>query len=351
MGLSLVESLALAQEPAVNGLKGEYFNGPNFEQKAFTRTDPQVAFDWNWRMPAPGVQREYFSVRWTGKLYAPTSGKYRFSATVDDGVRVWVGGKKVIDEWRKQDDSQFIGEIVLKAGHRYDLKVEYYNDWKGSIIYLYWKPPVDSRIAATTMDEMIPSHYLDPPSSRPLTVKSTRSVTRAKPASKALPKPAMVVASKPQSKEVLQPLQTKNIAAAARATPQLAAIAPSPKLTEKLINIVAGEAVVLRNVFFEQSEYKLLPESYDELNKLVRTLQAQPFLQIVISGHTDNVGDARLNQALSENRAKVVTSYLVHHGIGENRLEAKGYGGSQPLTSNATEGDRARNRRVEIKAK
>ncbi|MFD2571061.1 OmpA family protein [Spirosoma soli] len=349
-GLSLIESLALAQQPALNGLKGEYFNGPNFEQKAFTRTDPQVAFDWNWRTPAPGVQREYFSVRWTGKLYAPTSGKYRFSATVDDGVRVWVGGKKVIDEWRKQDDSQFVGEILLQAKKFYDLKIEYYNDWKGSVIYVFWETPEDRKNNKLSFydagpTKTIPTKYLFNASTHSSLVR-TNSAT---PVVKSTPKPPVVVATKPRPKSATQPVPTKRVAI--EPAPQLAMATPTLKPTEKIIELVAGEPVVLNNVFFAQSEYTLLPESYEELNRLVKTLQAQSSLRIVVAGHTDNVGDARLNQALSENRAKVVMSYLIRHGIAEDRLEAKGYGGSQPLTGNTTEGDRSKNRRVEIKAK
>ena len=114
---------------------------------------------------------------------------------------------------------------------------------------------------------------------------------------------------------------------------------------------MAGEAVVLRNVFFEQSDYRLLPASYAELDKLVRTMQQQPTLRIEIAGHTDNQGDPRLNLALSENRAKVVANYLIRHGIAEDRLDSKGYGGTRPLTDNVGEGSRAQNRRVEFVVK
>ncbi|GAB3542415.1 OmpA family protein [Spirosoma fluminis] len=340
IGLSLLASLALAQQPVATGLKGEYFNGPNFNRKAFTRIDPQVAFDWNWQLPAPGVQREYFSVRWTGTLYAPVSGKYQFSATVDDGVRVWVNGKKVIDEWRKQDDSQFVGEIVLKAKQYYDLKVEYYNDWKGSIIYLFWKTPIPERYSASRFPEMIPAHYLSPRNARP--AKATAIAT------KRVDKPAMRLANKSRPGVDAQPVNTRRIVTDVTPAAQFAVATPAPRLPESFVNLAAGETVVLRNVFFEQSAYTLLPESYAELDKLVKALLAQPSQRILIAGHTDNVGDARLNQALSENRAKVVVSYLTRHGVPEGRLEARGYGGSRPLTSNATEGDRAKNRRVEI---
>jgi outer membrane protein OmpA-like peptidoglycan-associated protein len=110
----------------------------------------------------------------------------------------------------------------------------------------------------------------------------------------------------------------------------------------------AGKPVVLDHVLFEQSKYVLLPESYAELDKLVNTLKKYPAMRILVAGHTENVGDPRLNQALSEHRARVVANYLSRGGIAESRIETRGYGGTHPVAGNATEADRARNRRVEF---
>lgn len=344
LSLWLIGGSVLAQQAGpANGLKGDYFNGPNFEQKAFTRTDPQIAFDWNGRMPAPGVQREYFSVRWTGKLYAPTSGNYQFSATADDGVRVWVGGRNVIDEWRKQDDSQFVGEVTLKAGQSYDLKVEYYNDWKGSIIYLFWKPPTDSRFAATTMYQIIPAHYLTSSPIRPANV----SLTVAKPSAKPVLQSVAPVATKPPDRVASQPvLARRRPVVVSRPSSQLEAAAPKP--AGNFTQLTVGQTLLLRNVFFGQSEYRLLSASYAELDELTRALEVNPGFRVEVAGHTDNVGDPRLNLALSENRAKVVAHYLTRHGIAGTRIETNGYGGTHPVADNATEEGRAKNRRVEI---
>ena len=342
------------------GLKGEYFNGPNFEQKVMTRTDAQINFDWNWESPGPAVQREYFSVRWTGKLYAPTSGKYRFSATVDDGVRVWVNGRKVIDEWRKQDDSQFVAEITLNGHQLYDLKVEYYNDWKGSVISVYWELPEDRALFSFTSKphQFIPAKYLFSKPERLLPVVAGRTpvpalvtpaATRSAPATlqpatlkaalspvKRRTEPSVAIAGKPAQKPVsistADPLKTV-----------------TPLLADKPFgNLNPGTAIVLRHVVFAQSEYALLPESEAELDKLVRTMQANPTLRIEIGGHTDNIGDKRLNQVLSEYRAKVVAGYLIRHGISDTRITATGYGGTRPIANNDSESQRAKNRRVEF---
>jgi len=67
-----------------------------------------------------------------------------------------------------------------------------------------------------------------------------------------------------------------------------------------------------------------------------------------IGGHTDSVGSAKLNQSLSESRAKAVLDYLVSKGIAADRLSSKGYGEDTPIASNKTRSGRAKNRRVEI---
>ncbi|MBO0930114.1 OmpA family protein [Fibrella aquatilis] len=113
-------------------------------------------------------------------------------------------------------------------------------------------------------------------------------------------------------------------------------------------NLKEGQAIQLDKVFFDQSSYHLRTESYDQLDKLLRTLQTAPTLKIEIAGHTDNVGDRRLNQLLSEQRAKVITSYLITRGIPEARLRHNGYGSSRPAAPNDVEENKRKNRRVEF---
>ena len=109
-----------------------------------------------------------------------------------------------------------------------------------------------------------------------------------------------------------------------------------------------GQAVTLDKVYFDQSSYRMRPESIDQLDKLVRTLLLDPALRIEIGGHTDNTGDRRLNQYLSENRAKVIANYLSYKGIAERRLVPVGYGGIRPAAPNDSEENKRRNRRVEF---
>lgn len=340
--LGLLSGQAMAQ----SGMKGEYYNGTNFEEKVVTRIDPVLNFNWFQRSPAPGVRQSYFSIRWTGKLLAPASGKYEFSAQVDDGIRVWVGNRKIIDGWDLNDNASFKGSVILEAGKYYELRVDYFNAMLEGTINLLWKVPDESKFLIGNSFKPIDGQYL------------FQNITKAKPVA-VKPKtdlpPVKVVAQVPKPTQPRKPTQ-ENKAVAVTPTPKPAPITV-PVLQEKqpennIFNqLEVGKALILKNVFFEQSKYTLLPQSYPELDKLVRTMQQIPTLQIEISGHTDNVGDPRLNVSLSEFRARVVMNYLTRHGIAENRIETKGYGGTRPLAGNATESEREQNRRVEFVVK
>ena len=105
----------------------------------------------------------------------------------------------------------------------------------------------------------------------------------------------------------------------------------------------------LKNIFFETAKYDLKPESKVELNKLVSFLNLNKSLRIELSGHTDNVGDKKMNQTLSQNRANSVYGYLILNGIDSKRLTYKGYGDTKPKVKNDSDENRAMNRRTEFK--
>jgi len=113
--------------------------------------------------------------------------------------------------------------------------------------------------------------------------------------------------------------------------------------------IEIGDAIVLKNVFFDTDMFNLKDESLAELNKLVDFLNKNKSIIIEISGHTDNQGKSDHNKTLSENRAKSVYDYLISHKISENRLSYKGYGDTRPKITNDNDAGRAINRRTEIK--
>jgi outer membrane protein OmpA-like peptidoglycan-associated protein len=109
-----------------------------------------------------------------------------------------------------------------------------------------------------------------------------------------------------------------------------------------------GTTIVLNNIFFDTGQSTLRPESYAELGVLYKLLVDNASLKIEISGHTDNVGSAALNQRLSEDRARAVVNFLVDRGIDRDRLTYKGYGFTRPIASNETAEGRQQNRRTEF---
>lgn len=99
---------------------------------------------------------------------------------------------------------------------------------------------------------------------------------------------------------------------------------------------------------FETGKSNIKPESQKIIDQVAGMLSQNPEMKISIEGHTDNVGTAAANQALSENRAKAVVEALVAKGIDKNRLSAKGWGQGKPIADNKTDDGKALNRRVEI---
>ncbi|MCB2408229.1 RICIN domain-containing protein [Hymenobacter lucidus] len=115
-----------------------------------------------------------------------------------------------------------------------------------------------------------------------------------------------------------------------------------------LVPAAVGAKLELPTLIFAQGKFTLLPGSYAELNRLARTLTDNPTVAIRLEGHTDNQGNADLNQKLSEDRVREVRRYLVTRGIAEARITTIGFGGSKPRASNDKEETRKLNRRVEF---
>jgi beta-glucosidase len=125
------------------GLKAEYFANKTLAgAPAVTRVDREVSFDWGMMSPAPGIPADDFSARWTGKLVPTITGKYRFGAIVDDGVRVYLDGKLIVEDWTDHAPATVTGEVMLEAGKSYDIKMEYYESKIGAVARLAWQPPV-----------------------------------------------------------------------------------------------------------------------------------------------------------------------------------------------------------------
>jgi outer membrane protein OmpA-like peptidoglycan-associated protein len=126
-----------------------------------------------------------------------------------------------------------------------------------------------------------------------------------------------------------------------------------------LKKIEVGEAIVLRNIFFDYNKSTLRPASTAELERLTKLMTDNPTLRIEISGHTDSQGNNEYNKNLSQSRAKAVVDYLINKGIPASRMESAGYGEEKLIISDAelmkmktkTEKEEAhqQNRRTEFK--
>jgi outer membrane protein OmpA-like peptidoglycan-associated protein len=112
--------------------------------------------------------------------------------------------------------------------------------------------------------------------------------------------------------------------------------------------IKAGGKVIMNNILFDFNESTLVESSKKELDKLANILTESPELNIIISGHTDSIGNADYNQILSMKRAISVSENLNAKGIEKERMRCKGFGSSAPLLPNNSEENRAKNRRIEI---
>lgn len=109
--------------------------------------------------------------------------------------------------------------------------------------------------------------------------------------------------------------------------------------------------IAAKNIFFAPGSSKLLPKSFKSLNDVAKLMADDKSLMLDIDGHTDNTGKADMNQTLSEKRAAAVKTYLTGKGVEASRMTAEGHGQNEPVADNKTAAGKAKNRRVEMKAR
>jgi outer membrane protein OmpA-like peptidoglycan-associated protein len=117
---------------------------------------------------------------------------------------------------------------------------------------------------------------------------------------------------------------------------------------DTVIAFVKGKSIVLRGINFEFNKATLMKDSEVILFRAHRALMANPDIHIVITGHTDNIGNKESNQTLSLERAQTVRNWLVERGVTSSRLRTVGRGQNEPVATNETEDGRAQNRRMEF---
>ncbi len=144
-----------AADSREQGLKGEYFRGRNFAgAPVLRRIDPRVAFRWDRGAPtddlvargelaqANALHGDDYSVRWTGQLLPPTTGRYELNVGANDGARLYLDGKLVIDGWAQNERLQSKSAAVdLEAGKAYALTLEFFEDIRDAEVRLSWRRP------------------------------------------------------------------------------------------------------------------------------------------------------------------------------------------------------------------
>jgi len=141
-GLAPIPASVLTPPPGHTGqgLLGEYFVGKERAgTPALVRVDPTVDFHWELAAPAPGLPEDGFSVRWTGKLIPPKSGLYALGLLSDDGSRLYLDGKLVVDDWGDHPPTLKTAQMELVGGKAYDLRLEYFEGIVGASVELLWQ--------------------------------------------------------------------------------------------------------------------------------------------------------------------------------------------------------------------
>jgi alpha-D-xyloside xylohydrolase len=144
------------------GVTVEYFEGRNFEKFVSTTVDPKVDYTWPGAPlaePPAGLKNcENFSGRWQGVITAPEDGDYEIGAEGDDGVRLWLDGKLVVDDWSSHPLSYKGVKLSLRKGQKVALKLDYFNGDGARGLRLAWKTPSMSAGTAVAINNTIETH-------------------------------------------------------------------------------------------------------------------------------------------------------------------------------------------------
>ncbi len=213
--------------PALNGLQGEYFKNMTLSgTPVLVRNDAVVNFNWRQAAPDSSLGVDSFSIRWTGLIKPSYSETYTISTTSDDGIRVWIDGTAVINSWTKQSGTERTGNITLKAGQLYDIKVEYYENAGDANIRLMWQSP--SQTKATVPTSALYVNTSAASSSKTLLAVEPTPVPT--PAATPVPTPVATPAPTPAATPVSTPVATPAPTPAATPAPTpVATPAPTPE--------------------------------------------------------------------------------------------------------------------------
>ena len=123
----------------VEGLKADYFDNIKLSGKPkVERVDKQIKFGWTLFSPHEDLAYDWFSVRWNGKLKAPKTGKFNIGIEGNDGYRMYLDNKLIIDNWQKQSYTTILKEFYFEEGKEYDIKIEFFESAGNAKFKLVW---------------------------------------------------------------------------------------------------------------------------------------------------------------------------------------------------------------------
>ncbi|MDE3214783.1 MAG: glycoside hydrolase family 3 C-terminal domain-containing protein [Gemmatimonadota bacterium] len=147
----------------VAGLRGEYWDNNRFDGvPRIVRTDPQVDFGWTLNSPGRGIPFDWYSVRWTGRITVPASGVAHLGVEGNDGYRLYLDGKLLIDDWIKRSFGTRVADVRLAPGSAHDLRLEYYESTGNARVKLVWdagvrddwRAQIDSAVSAARASDV-----------------------------------------------------------------------------------------------------------------------------------------------------------------------------------------------------
>lgn len=139
----------------LRGLRAVYYDNADLAGTTVSRVDPVVAFDWGTAAPVSGIRADTFSVRWSGSVVPRYSQTYTFATTSDDGVRLWVDGRLVIDAWTNHARRVDTGTVTLTAGQAVPIVLEYFDGVGHAVAQLRWS-------STSQASEIVPTTRLRP---------------------------------------------------------------------------------------------------------------------------------------------------------------------------------------------
>lgn len=127
------------------GLQAEYFNNIQLSGKpVVTRVDEDINFRWTLYSPHPNINFDFYSAKWVGKISAPSNGKYKIGLEGNDGYRLYLNNKLVIDNWKSQSFSTKVIDYYFEKGKDYDLRVEFFESSGSAWFKLIWNVAVEN---------------------------------------------------------------------------------------------------------------------------------------------------------------------------------------------------------------